>query len=79
MTAALTQHILLGIVAIVVFAVLWRLLRVFVYIAIGLAIVTRLSSLLHGQVPPWIAAAVPWLEQLARRAGGTLLQPTLRL
>lgn len=73
MNAALTQHILLSIAAIFVFAVLWRLLRVFVYIAIGLVIVTSLPALLHGQAPSWIVAAVPWLEQFAQRTLGTLL------
>ncbi len=78
MSAALTQHIVLAIVAILVFAVLGRFLRVFMYIVIGLVITTSLPSLLHGEVPPWIVAAVLWIEQLAQRTLGTLL-PAFRL
>jgi len=65
-------HILLGLTAILVVGILWRLVRMVVYIAVGIVLLIGLPSLMRGPVPPWLAsvaaAGISWLAQLAVHA-----------
>jgi len=66
-TGPLVRDALMALVAVLIFAVIWRLIRVFVYLGIGLLIVVSLPSLLHGRIPSWLApslsAAGTWLTK----------------
>ena len=72
MTQAIIQDTILAIVAIVIFAILWRVLRVFVHLALAILIVTSLPVILHGQIPGWLSttagAILPWVQQLGQQA-----------
>jgi len=78
MTSDIVNHALLALCVIVAFMILWRLLRVFIYIGIGIAILVSLPYLMHGQVPPWANSVIPWLQQFAQWAWG-MLRPILHL
>jgi hypothetical protein len=75
---AITNHIWIAIAALLIYAVFRRYLRWLLYIGVGLAIITSLPYITHGQVPPWGESAVPWIEQLAQDAWGAL-RPALHL
>jgi len=75
-TTSLIQDTLLAIVALLIFGFLWRALRIFVYIGLGLVIVTNWPYLSHGQVPPWVMPFVTtgttWLSRLVGNGIGSL-------